>query len=108
MSNSNLTGRITRSKSQQLATNQAQNQNFPENTQPTSSRLNKSFQATKDFVKGFFPSKINTTITEKPENKSSRIDKTQISPPINNTFTTSPIILNFKSKNQISLKIIII
>lgn len=85
MSESNPPGPITRSRSQQLAANQ----NFAENTQPSSSRLNKSIQSTKEFVKGLFPSKAtkNTTITENTEN--SKIDKSQISLPINNTFTTN-------------------
>ena len=84
MSKSNPLGPITRSKSQQLATNQ----NLTENTQPSGSKLNKSIQLTKDFVKGLLTSKTkNTTITENSE--TSKIDKSQISLPINNTFTNN-------------------
>ena len=100
MSKSNLPGPITRSKSHQLATNQAQNQNFPENTQASGSILNRSIQSTKNYVKALFPSKTNTTITEKSENNTSKIDKSQISAPINTTFTTSLNNSEFQEQNS--------
>ena len=55
MSKSNLSRPFTRSQSQLQAENQIQN---PQNTQPSGSRLNRSIQSTKEFIKGFLPSKV--------------------------------------------------
>ena len=81
MSKSNVNRPITRSQSQSQALNQ-----------PSGSRLNRSIQSTKDYLKGLLPSrtitKDNSTITESPKNKNSKIDKSQISGPINTSLTT--------------------
>ena len=98
MSKSNVNRPITRSQSQLQAENQTQN---PQNIQPSGSRVNRSIQSTKEFVKGFFPSKVlpreDPTKNDKNENK--KIEKSQISGPINSTFTTSLNNSHFQEPN---------
>ena len=103
MSKSNLNRPFTRSRSQLQAENQTQN---PQNIQPSESRLNRSIKSTKEFVKAFLPSKVllreDPTKNDKIENK--KIEKSQISGPINSTFTTSLNNSHFQEPNSNSFE----